>query len=460
MLLWISIDKHTRTPMLRQVYEAFRVRILSGDLPAGFKLPSTRELAVRLNVSRNVILEAYELLLAEGFIEGRSGSGTYVAEGALFPNFSMQVGNLHTSVSEGTVQTETPMISFRTGLPALDLFPRKQWASVLQTVCREVSDRTLSYGDPSGDPEFRNVMADYLARTRGVIAKPDQIVITTGAVQAIQLIARLLLSSGDEALVEEPTNNELKSILSSTGAVLRPIPVDDSGISTSLLPRNSSPKCVYVTPSHQFPLGGILPIQRRIELIRYAVHTGCYIIEDDYDSEFRFDGGPIHSLQSIDPDRVTYIGSFSKILFPSLRIGYIVLPPLLVDAFIHLKRLSDFQTPTLEQLALTRYIEKRFLHSHVLKMKKVYRERRQILVDSLEAHFAGRFRICGRSAGLHLVAEFDFPLPENLPERLLRENVFTTPLAENRILVGYGHLSEEQIREGVNRIRRVICDSD
>ncbi|WP_226002278.1 PLP-dependent aminotransferase family protein [Paenibacillus sp. BJ-4] len=455
--MWLSIDKSASVPMLRQVYQTIRDRILAGELHAGYRLPSTRLLASQLNVSRNVILEAYEMLLAEGLASAHPGSGTYVAEGAALPGYvSTPPIEVPSSASSIQYPDEVPVISFRTGLPALELFPRKSWADLLQSVCKEAPDLALGYGDPAGEPELRRELASYLAYTRGVQARPEHIVVTSGAVQAIQLVTRLLLSAGDEVLVEEPTNEDLKSILSATGATLRSMPVDDSGVITAYLPQKKHPKLAYLTPSHQFPLGGILPIQRRIELIQYAARTGCLLLEDDYDSEFRYDGAPVHSLQSLDPERVLYVGTFSKTLFPALRIGYIVLPPSHVADFIRLKQLADYQTASLEQIVLSRYIGKRLLHQHVHKMKKVYAKRRQVLLDSLEQHFTGQFRVCGRSAGLHLVAEFQFSLPENLPECLRSENVFAVQLEGNRLLMGYGHLNESEIREGVSRIRNAL----
>jgi len=456
--VWVSIDKRSTMPMLRQIYESFRTDILSGKLQAGTKLPSTRELSAELRVSRNVILEAYELLLAEGFIVGRSGSGTFVAEGARMPDYTA-VHACDESLASATAEsdrTEASAISFRTGMPALDSFPRKKWSGLLRNACLEAQDTALGYGDPAGDAGLRRVLAAYLSRTRGVIAQSEHIIVTNGAVQALQLVTKLLLTSGDEVIVEEPSNDDLKSILSSTGAVVRPVPVDDGGLMTSHLPQGGSPRSVYVTPSHQFPLGGILPIQRRIELIAYAEARDCYILEDDYDSEFRFDGAPIHSLQSLDPERVIYIGTFSKVMFPALRIGYVVVPPALVDACIRLKRLSDYQTPSLEQLALAQFIEKGHLHAHVFRMKKVYLKRRQALLNSLEAHFPGLFRVCGKPAGLHLSIEFAFPLPGDAVERLCEEGVYAAVLAENRLALGYGHLRESEICEGVGRLSKAL----
>ncbi|MEJ3720433.1 PLP-dependent aminotransferase family protein [Paenibacillus polymyxa] len=455
--MWISIDKNMTVPMLRQVYQAIRDQILTGELRAGYKLPSTRVLALQLNVSRNVILEAYEMLLAEGLAIARPGSGTYVAEGAVLPGYvSTPPVEMPEPAMNALCSNEQSTISFRTGLPALDLFPRKPWADLLQSVCKEAPDLALGYGDPAGELELRRELADYLVHTRGVKARPEHIVITSGAVQAIQLVTRLLLTVGDEVLVEEPTNEDLKSILSATGATLRSMPVDDLGMLTAHLPQKGCPKLAYLTPSHQFPLGGILPIQRRIELIQYAARTGCLLLEDDYDSEFRYDGGPVHSLQSLDPERVLYVGTFSKILFPALRIGYIVLPPSRVADFIRLKQLADYQTASLEQIVLSRYIRKRLLHNHVHKMKKVYAKRRQVLINSLEQHFTGQYRVCGRAAGLHLVAEFQFLFREDLLNCLRSQNVFAVQLEGNRLLMGYGHLHESEIREGVRRIRNAL----
>ncbi|AIQ14944.1 MocR-like pyridoxine biosynthesis transcription factor PdxR [Paenibacillus durus] len=462
--MWITVDKHSSIPMFRQVYLSLRSRILSGELTAGLKLPSTRELASQLVVSRNIILEAYELLLAEGFIVSRSGSGTYVAEGAVMPQaLSPPMSSPEASGSPFPAGSQTKaagtgseIISFKTGMPDLDLFPRKAWGDLLRNASRDAANSSLGYGDPAGEPRLRSVLSGYLAHTRGVTARPEQLVITSGAVQAIQLAARLLLTSGDEALVEDPTNAELKTILSSTGATVRTLPVDDSGLVTSSLPKQRPPKLIYVTPSHQFPLGGILPIQRRIELIRYARETGSWIIEDDYDSEFRYDGAPVHSLQSLAPEKVFYIGTFSKVMFPALRIGYVVLPLPFIEDFVRLKRLSDYQTPGLTQLSLAQFIEQKGLYSHIYKMKKVYRRRRDMLLESLERHFGGRFRICGRAAGLHLTAEFSFPLPENLPEFFEQEGVYAAILRGNRLVLGYGHLDEGKIREGVQRIKSAI----
>lgn len=443
--------------MFRQVFDALQGAVLTGQLHAGSKLPSTRELAEQLNVSRNVILEAYELLLAEGYITGRSGSGTFVAEGACLAGYTSAAPDGEPPAAPAALKSsELAGISFRTGLPALDLFPMKQWGSILQSVCMNSSSSELAYGDPSGNYELRSLLAKHLRRTRGVISKPEHIVITSGAVQALQLIVRLLLQSGNTVFAEEPSNEDLKSILTSTGAKLHEIPVDDWGLQSQKLPVGMSPTCIYATPSHQFPLGGILPIQRRIELVEYARRCGSYILEDDYDSEFRYDGAPLHSLQSLCPEQVIYIGTFSKIMFPSLRIGYMIVPESLVEPCRQLKKLSDYQTPSIEQLALIRFMTKGYLNAHILKMKKLYKKRREHLVVALNDQLSVEFRVMGKAAGLHLVVEFVDPLPDDFGNRLKEEEIYAVILPYNRLLLGYGHLDEQQIDEGVRRIGRAL----
>ncbi|MBB6671306.1 MocR-like pyridoxine biosynthesis transcription factor PdxR [Cohnella nanjingensis] len=453
--MWFSIDRHDPMPMFRQVFEAYRGAILSGRLPAGTKLPSTRELAGELDISRNVILEAYEQLLAEGYIQGRPGAGTYVAEGACMTGFAETPAASDAKRPDDPAvgwRAEDEGISFRTGLPAVDRFPLRQWGASLQRAAADAAPADLGYGDSAGWPALRRALADHLWRTRGAVCRPEQIIVTNGAVQALDLISRLLLTEGDAVLLEDPTNEDLKTILTSTGAALTLIPADDAGLDTGRLTPGLNPKCVYVTPSHQFPLGGVLPIQRRIELVSYIRRGDGYIVEDDYDSEFRFDGPPVHSLQSLDPERVIYIGTFSKTLFPALRIGYMVLPEPLVAGARARKRLSDFQTPILDQLALTRFMEEGHLRAHIQKMKKLYQRKRQCLVQAMQAHWTGGYRICGQAVGLHLAVAFDSPFPADLARRLEEAGVYAGILSDRSLLLGYGHLGETEIGEGVRRL--------
>ncbi|WP_391571435.1 PLP-dependent aminotransferase family protein [Cohnella sp.] len=466
-MMWTEIDRTSGTPLFRQIYEAFRQRILHGELQGGDPLPSTRDLASSLQVSRTVIVEAYEQLLAEGYIEGRRGSGTFVAEGTLLPLIEPSVPAArsvpHDSqplIRDGLVNPD--LIDFRHGIPALDLFPKKLWGDLAKRICTEASPEAFGYGRPEGRHELRGVLARYLRRSRGVVCEPEQLLVTTGATQAISLVAKLLLNGKSDVLVEDPITSDIHTMFSLPGAKLHPIPVDDSGMITELLPSDISPKFVYVTPSHQFPIGGLLPIQRRVQLIQYAARTGSYIVEDDYDSEFRYESAPVSSLQGLDPERVVYIGTFSKILSPALRMGYIVLPASLIERARGLKWLTDLHTPSLEQLILAEFIEEGYLDRHISKMKKLYRKRRDFLIRQLRHSFGDAVRILGHSTGIHLIAEFagiSFT-PELLS--VIEENgvrvypvavhAFRRDVQRHRIIIGYGNLSESRIEEGIRRL--------
>ncbi len=360
-MFWI--DRTLDIPLIRQVYEQIRTRILHGELVAGECLPPTRELASHLGISRNVVVEAYEQLLAEGYIEGRQGSGTYVAEGAYL---DQQEKTDYLSFFEMQQEEIHDFIDFRSGIPALDMFPRHIWGQIAKQVCIETSQSVFGYGYPEGRRELRHILSRYLKRTRGVHCHSDQLVITSGATQALSLIANLLLSPGDEVIIEDPITHEIQTIFSSPGSVLYPIPVDEQGMKTDLIPQNKKPSFIFVTPSHQFPLGGTLPVQRRIQLIQFARTADCFIVEDDYDSEFRYQGAPINSLQGLDPKRVIYIGTFSKILSPALRLGYLILPPSLTKRCKDLKWFMDLHTPSLQQLTLARFIDEGHLERHMM----------------------------------------------------------------------------------------------
>ncbi len=465
-MLWIPVDRTAEKSLIRQVYDQIRQQILHGELQAGVKLPSTRELAEDLHVSRNVILEAYDQLLAEGYIESRPGSGTYVAEGAYFAEEYVQ----HPAPVASTVngyQKQNESIDFRPGLPALDHFPRKIWSQLTQRVYSEADASHFGYDSPEGRLELRQTLSHYLLRTRGVRCEPDQLLITSGAAQALSMLAKLLISPGSRMIVEDPVTGEVQSIFSRAGAVFVPIPVDEHGIQTELLPADERPAFVLVTPSHQFPLGSILSIQRRISLIHFARSNDCYIVEDDYDSEFRYTGTPVSSLQGLDPERVIYIGTFSKILSPALRLGYMILPTALISASRLTKRLSDLHSPTLDQLVLAHFIEEGHLERHIMKMKRLYRKRRDTMIHCLRSTFGNCIRILGDATGLHIVVEFpgiditDNEVMQSLEQagvRVYPVEIHTVCKGEHRhqMILGYGNLTEEEIVEGVKRIAQAI----
>lgn len=464
-MLWIPVDRSSARPLIRQIYAYIRTQILCGTFQGGVQLPSTRELAANLHISRNVVLEAYDQLLAEGYIESRAGSGTYVAEGLRFEKGSDEPGP-SPLLSSAELRTENTCIDFRSGLPALDLFPRKQWSQLAQQVYAAAEPAMFGYDNPEGRPELHAVLARYLQRTRGVSCQPAQILILSGASQAFSLLNRLLLSPNDAMVIEDPVNYELQLILSSSGARLLPVPVDEHGIQTALLPLSKRPRCILVTPSHQFPQGGILPIQRRLHLLQFARGVDGYVVEDDYDSEFRYVGSPISSLQGLAPESVIYIGTFSKILSPALRLGYLVLPTELVERARSIKRLLDLHSPSLEQLILARFIESGHLERHIVRMKRVYQKRRQVLITHLRQHFSNQAEILGDATGLHLVARFPQVIfaPETIAA-IEHAGVRVYPVEQHAIvkgrhlhdiILGYSHLSPAQIEQGIEQLKLAL----
>lgn len=466
-MLWIPVNRQLDIALNRQLYEQIRERILSGELRSGDKLPSTRELAKELQLSRNVVLEAYDQLLAEGFLMAERGSGTYVAEGAYLEDG--YVSRSAVSYAQATEETgERTVIDFRSGIPALDAVPRKSWGKLSREAWLDTPPAAFGYGVPEGRLELRRALAQYLSRTRGVRCLPEQIVMTSGATQALTLAARLLLTAGDPVLIEDPITRDIQSIFSQAGAELHPLPTDEQGMMTALLPHNIHPAFIFITPSHQFPLGGTLSIQRRIQLVHYARERDCYLVEDDYDIEFRHEGPPISSLQGLEPERVLYIGSFSKILSPALRLGYLVLPRHLVEACRSLKWFSDLHTSSLDQLVLSRYIENGGLERHIGRMKKLYRGRRDVLLRSLKEAFGDTVEITGQSTGLHFIASFQgIRFTEELLAELLDYGVKVYPVEyharvkgahEHRLILGYGHLDAEQLREGIRRLKRGMSE--
>lgn len=313
-MLWLPINRTSDISLTQQIYFNLRQRILHGELAAEQRLPATRELALHLGVSRNIILEVYDQLKAEGYLEGRLGAGTYVAQGA---RWELSVAQPIRDRPPSSTSTATDFIDFRSGVPALKRFPRKRWSQLSKQIHAELPASGFGYGPPAGCAELRSTLSRYLLRTRGVNCHSDQIVITSGATQAFSLLTKLLICRGDVVAIEDPSSPELQQIFFAADASLASIPVDEQGLQTRQLPTAKPPRLILVTPSHQFPLGSVLTIQRRIELLQFAKATDCYIVEDDYDSEFRYGGEPLSSLQGLAPEQVIYVGTFSKILSPA-----------------------------------------------------------------------------------------------------------------------------------------------
>ncbi|MGP7819526.1 MocR-like pyridoxine biosynthesis transcription factor PdxR [Niallia sp. 01092] len=462
-MIFTTVDRSSSKSLTQQVYEQIRKGILDKELQEGQKIVSSRELSATIGVSRNVVLEAYERLIAEGYLEVKPKSGTFVARGTSLSNIPVYA---YKKEKKEEKKQENTVIDFRGGNPAIDHFPRKKWGQLTKEICNESPQHIFGYSDSCGIRELRNVLAAYLQKARGVQCQPDQIIITSGATQGLRLITELLISNPQKEYiaVEDPVTDEMRNIFSYAKAKIYPVSVDENGIIPDLLPEEK-PSFVFVIPSHQYPLGGILSIQRRLKLIEYARQMNCYIVEDDYDSEFTYEGAPVPSMQGIEQEHVIYVGTFSKILSPALRIGYVVLPPHLVEAFQQLKWFTDRHTSSIEQFVLARFIEEGHLDRHVRKMKKIYQERREVLESSILQSFK-KAKIIGKAAGMHLVVEIpgvDFT--NEICDKIKSLGVCVYPVEQysikkgdhkEKIVMGYGGLTTEQIKNGVALLKKAL----
>ncbi|MGH9481891.1 MAG: PLP-dependent aminotransferase family protein [Terriglobales bacterium] len=456
----ISLARGGGTPLYEQLYAAVRQAILSGTLRKGLRLPSTRFLAADLNVSRNIVLLAFEQLLAEGYLEARTGAGTFVASslpeevllvrapGAAYPPVLSARGQAMRALSQRELSKYLPAIApalryapFRLGLPALDALPLDLWGRLLARHCRRATPEVALHGDPGGYQPLREAIAAYAGAARGVRCQPEQVLIVNGSQQAIDLAARLLADAGDTAAVEDPGYGGARAALQAAGVKLHPVAVGSDGMRVELLPEPSAasarsegapqparakagrpaasrpgarahhmarcahpPKLVYVTPSHQFPTGVVLSLAKRLHLLDWAERNRSYILEDDFDSEFRFTGRPIPALQGLDQTgRVIYLGTFSKVLFPSLRLGYMIVPERLCEAFIAARWTVDRCSPLVEQAALADFIGEGHLARHIRRMRALYMERQAALTAAIAHELAGELEAPGAEAGMHLV---------------------------------------------------------
>jgi GntR family transcriptional regulator / MocR family aminotransferase len=464
--LLLTLDRAAATPLWRQVYLQLRERILAGELRAGERLPSTRALAVALGVSRNLILDAYAQLQAEGYLLSRPQSGMLVAALAtpLLPELA----------SEPTARREpaqgVPPIDFRPGLPALEHVPRRIWGQLLLQICRESDAQLWGYGVPEGDLSARQALVRYLGRMRGVRCSPEQIVMTTGAAQAFAIVAELCLRPGSCVLGEDPMTADIRLCYAATGARFCPVPVDGQGLAVEQIAPDLAPQLIHVTPSHQFPLGGVLPIARRLALTRLARERGSWIVEDDYDSEIRYSGAPIPALQGLAPEQVIYVGTLSKILAPALRLGYLIVPTQLVADARAVKRQIDLHSPTIDHRVLARFIDEGHLDRHLRRVKRVYRQRRDALLAALAAAAPAECEVWGASTGIHLVVAWPgrrftpawvAQLERDGVRVYLVERHALEPGAHNdKLILGYGHLAPEQIAAGVARLLHALPARD
>jgi GntR family transcriptional regulator/MocR family aminotransferase len=350
-------------------------------------------------------------------------------------------------------------VDFKTGRPDLKHFPKNLWLQFLRRAWEDLPPELWGYSGTEGIPALRREIADWVFRSRGMTVQPRDIFITSGATQGLHLLAELLSVFGKNILVEDPCHMGMLRVLQGKGFNILPVPVDEQGLQTDSL-KGDGACAIYVTPSHQFPLGGILPAGRRAALIRFARENDIFIIEDDYDSEFRYCGPPVAPLCTMDPERVVYVGTFSKILFPALRIGYVVLPRQFHSRWRHLRRHVDVQNPPFAQAALAEYLSSRKLDRHVRRMGRLYGQRREMLLGALEEKFGRAWRAWGDASGLHLALAYPgFLFDKAFADRCRESGIRITPVDYHsirkgvhldKLLLGYGHLEGGEIRRGVS----------
>jgi GntR family transcriptional regulator / MocR family aminotransferase len=468
----VLLDRGLDQALHVQISSQLRLAILHGMLPGGTRLPSTRALSESLQVSRNVALAAYDELYAEGYTETHHGSGTFVVD-------DLPVRPLHRAEQEIinprwlnrsiAITAEdrpaaTGMIDFRLGQPSVEPLPQRTWQRLWREMALETPPN--DYGPTEGYAALRSAVAAYLGRSRGIACTSEDVVITSGAIQAMDLILRATVTPGDRVAHEEPGYNVVRSVLSSHGAEIVPVPVDDDGLRVDLLPDgDDSPLLVYCTPSHQYPTGARMPVSRRLALIDWANRNDSLILEDDYDSEFRFDATPLPAMAGLeDAGRVVYIGTFSKTLTPALRMGYVVATPLLRERLIDVKRATDRHSPWPTQRVLASFLDSGRLETHIARMRRHYGQKRQLLAD-IFTQVEGLAHLQGLEAGLHVFVQLD---PSIDPERVIAaaaargvgvtsiESYFVGAPDRGGILLGYGGLSPEQIQTGASTLVDVI----
>jgi GntR family transcriptional regulator/MocR family aminotransferase len=485
-LVSLNINSSSSVPLYKQLYNIFRQSILEGKYSPGQKLPGTRSLAAALNISRNTAVLAFEQLLIEGYIKGKIGSGTFVNE---IPDNILNIKeNINRKKSEQKIATNLisqlgspglvrrnisieKIIPFQNGLPSLDEFPIKIWLKLNNLISRSLSNNHLGYGDAAGYRPFRGEIASYLRTYRAVNCSADQIIIVNGSQQGLDLIMRVLLKPGDIVWHEDPGYFGARASMLFAGAKIYPSPLDNEGLNIDYSSKKIPvPKLIYTTPSHQFPLGFTMSASRRIQLLQYASGNNCWIIEDDYDSEFRYSGSPLPSLQGMDKNScVLYLGTFSKVLFPGLRLGYLVLPdPQMLEVFISAKSMMDRQSPIIEQMVTGQFLSEGHFTRHIRKMRTIYKDRQEFLINEIDKELDGIVKVNPSDSGMHIIVW----LPENLDDRIISRkaadnNLLAYPISEYvlkfkqkpGLLLGYTAFDKSKLKTGAKLLKKIILSS-
>jgi GntR family transcriptional regulator / MocR family aminotransferase len=480
----IMIDNRRKSPIYRQLYDWLRTAITEGRMRPGQRLPSTRSMAAELQISRLSVFNAYEQLHSEGYLEAFAGSGTCVARTIPDDAFCFLAAHKRKGSQRAVVESSPRDVSvraaallkvpsevwlhnlgaFRVSLPALDHFPIDVWSDLVARHSRRQSRVIMAYGDAMGYLPFREAITEYLSTFRGVRCDASQILVTTGSQQGLQISAQVLLDPKDEVLIEDPGYPGARQAFTSAGAHLLPVPLDGEGMIVSeTIGRSRRTRVAYVTPSHQYPLGMTMSAARRMSLLNWAVRSGSRIIEDDYDSEYRFGSRPIASLQGLDMHgRVVYIGTFSKVLFPALRLGYVLVPKDLVPAFCAVRDAADIFASTLYQTVLTDFIREGHFGRHIRRMRMLYMDRRTALVNAIQNQLGDILEVIGAEAGMHLVALLptgtdDVSVAKHAAQNGISamplSSCYLKPTKRGGLILGYGGVDPRQIQDGIQKLR-------
>ena len=452
--LLLAVSRDADLTLGGQIESQLRRAIRDGSVKPGARVPSTRDLARQLGVSRRVVVDAYGQLAAEGYLSLRQGARPHVSDVA-------------PGAGDGAASTvappPVPRFDFRPSVPDVSMFPRAAWLRAMREALATISDADLQYGDAAGVEALRSALSDYLGRVRGVVAEPARVVVTGGYTQSLALVCRALATGGASRIaLEDPTNPEQRETIAYAGLEAVPIPVDEDGLRIDALGR-ASPDAVVVTPAHQHPTGAVLSGERRAALLAWLRDRGAVAIEDDYDAEYRYDRAAVGALQGLEPDRIVYAGSASKTLAPALRLGWLVVPPRLLERVRHEKLVADLGTARIEQQALAHFLERGELDRHLRRMRGRYRVRRDTLVRTL-AEALPEASVRGIAAGLHVTVA----LPEGYDEQAIADEAARRRIAFNTmrdyrdeagpavLMLGYGQLSEPAIRAGVREVAEVV----
>jgi GntR family transcriptional regulator / MocR family aminotransferase len=471
----VAMDVHVRIDGSRdlsgQIFRQLRSAVLDGRLKPGDALPPTRELARRLEVSRNTVAIAYERLAAEGFVDGRVGAGTFVRRDVGLARHARprQAGGwvrpraVWASITGPPADLDDePAFDLRAGIPDATLFPYQAWRRLVTRELRPAAIRHGMYGDPAGHEGLRAAIAHHVGMTRGVRATADDVIVTNGTQQAIDIIGRTLLDPGAVVAVEEPGYPPPSRALRSQGARVVGVPVDRDGLVVEAIPPGV--RLVLVTPSHQFPLGMPMPLERRLALLAWAERNGAAIVEDDYDSQFRFSGRPIEPLQTLDRDgRVIYVGTFSKVMLPTLRLAFVIAPPSIHHALRAAKYVSDWHTALPTQAALAGFIEEGTLARHIRRTREEYAARQALILGILRRDFADSLEVIPANVGMHLAAHLRPGVRLDDREIVRRARALDVgmyaisqfaqdPATRHGLVIGYGAIARDRIEDSLGRL--------